>query len=81
LTVAATNENSTNKLFYEADAIIPAQGAWLVQIQIDGPAGEGTAAFPLEVEPAQTTNWFLLGGGGVVLVAALFAFFSWRRKG
>ena len=80
VTAMATNENSTNKLFYEADVTIPAEGTWQVQIQVDGPAGVGAASFPLEVGPPQTTNWLLLGGGGVLLVAALFAFLSLRRK-
>ena len=80
LTTVATNENSTNRLFYEADVIISDSGAWLVQIEVDGPAGEGNASFPLRVEPAQSTNWLLLGGGGVLLVTALFAFLSRRRK-
>lgn len=80
LTTLATNENSTNKLFYEADLELSAAGAWQVHILVDGPDGQGTATFPLEVSAAQSTNWVLLGGGGVVLVVVLFALFSWRRK-
>jgi hypothetical protein len=80
VTTTATNEQSTNKLFYEADVSIPVEGSWQVAIAVDSPAGQGSASFPLEVEPRQSTNWLLLGGGGVVLVVVLFALFSWRRE-
>lgn len=80
LTATATNENSSNRLFYEADVTIPEPGAWLVRVEVDGPAGAGVASFPLQVEPAQSTNWLLLGGSGVVLITVLFAFLSWHRN-
>ena len=80
VSTVATNEQATNKLFYEADLMIPAEGAWNVRVDVEGQDGAGSVAFPLTVEPAQSTNWSLLGIGGVGLVAALFAFFSWRRS-
>lgn len=80
ITTLATNENAANRLFYEADVTVPAAGAWQVRIQVEGPDGQGTASFPLQVQPLQTTNWLLLGGGGVLLVVALFALFTWRRQ-
>ena len=80
LTTVATSEQATNKLFYEADVTIPATGSWEVRVEVDGPEGKGSVSFPLQVEPAQTTNWLLLGGAGVIFVALLFIFFSWRRS-
>lgn len=80
VTASATNANSTNKLFYEADLELPAEGAWQVQILVEGPDGPASASFPLEVVAPESTNWALLGGGGVALVIVLFALFSWRQR-
>lgn len=76
----ATNEQAANKLFYEADLLVPAAGDWLVQIDVEGPQGNGTAEFGLDVLPAQDNRWLVAGGAGFLILAAFFVFYSVRRR-
>jgi hypothetical protein len=55
----ATHENAVNKLLYEADLDLPAEGQWRVTIQVEGPAGAGSAAFEIEALPTSPSNIFL----------------------
>lgn len=71
--------------FYEADAILPAAGAWAVTILVAGDAGSGEAGFTLSVLPAESgVNWGLVAVGAVALtlIAAVgvAAWLSNRRR-
>lgn len=74
----ATNEQSANKLFYEADLAVPASGDWQVQVDVQGPAGEGQVGFNIAVLPAQSTDWLLVGGVAFLGISALFFFYAMR---
>lgn len=76
----ATNEQSANKLFYEADLLVPVAGDWQVQVDVRGPDGSGQAQFDLPVEPARESNWFLFGGIGLLAVAGFFVYYATRRR-
>jgi hypothetical protein len=75
LVAAATRDNAVNKLFYEADLTLPAEGQWRVDVQVNGTAGAGNAGFDIEASSPSTFNtllglgWPLWAGLGVVLVA------------
>jgi hypothetical protein len=75
LAAAATRDNAVNKLFYEADLRLPAEGQWRVDIQVDGATGTGNASFDIEASspPAFNTpfslGWPLWAGLGLVLAA------------
>lgn len=77
---SATNEQSANKLFYEADVIVPVAGEWLVTVAVQGPEGEGQAQFPLIIEPARAGNWFLWGGVGLLAIAGFYVYYAGRRN-
>lgn len=80
LTVAATNANSANRLFYEADVTPPQPGRYTVSIAVTGPDGSGSLTFDLDVSEPGGPNWFLWGGGGVLVIAALFLLAGRRRS-
>jgi hypothetical protein len=75
LVAPATRDNSVNKLFYEADLTLPAEGRWQVDIQVSGAAGAGNATFDIEALPPTAFNtlvgfgWPLWAGLGLILVA------------
>jgi len=76
LIAPATRDNAVNKLFYEADLTLPAEGQWRVDIQVNGAAGAGSAAFEIEALPPSPFNslvgfgWPLWAGLGLALLAA-----------
>jgi len=75
LVAAATHDNAVNKLFYEADLTLPAEGRWHVDILVDGVTGAGNASFDIEASSPSAVNtllglgWPLWAGLGLVLVA------------
>lgn len=75
LVAAATRDNAVNKLFYEADLTLPAEGQWRVDILVDGPTGAGDASFDIEASSPSafstllSLGWPLWAGVGLVLVA------------
>lgn len=79
VTVNASNEKATNRLFYEADVTLPQAGTWETMVTASGPAGEGSASFVLEVVEGGGPDWLLLGGGGLLLVGALFFLLTRKR--
>ncbi|MFW6070743.1 MAG: hypothetical protein ACOC9X_06800 [bacterium] len=79
-TARASNEAAANRLFYEADLQVPAEGPYEVGIAVDGPHGAGEAAFEIEATTAGGVNWPLLGGLGVALFAVVFAVNAWRSN-
>ena len=76
LVVPATRGNAVNKLFYEADLELPAEGQWRVDILVEGPAGAGDVGFDIEALPPSGLNtllglgWPLWAGLGLVVIAA-----------
>ncbi len=74
----ATSEQSANRLFYEADMIVPVAGEWLVLVQVTGPQGSGEAQFPLTVEQARSASWLWLGAVGLLAVAGFYVFYASR---
>jgi hypothetical protein len=75
LVAYATRENAVNKLFYEADLDLPAEGRWQVVIWVEGPTGAGSASFDVEALPPSAFSaigalpWPVWGGLGLVLLA------------
>jgi hypothetical protein len=56
LVTSATREDAVNKLLYEADVELPAEGQWQVVISVEGAAGTGSASFNIEVLPSLASN-------------------------
>ena len=81
ITVQATEQTTLGTPYYEADTVLPA-GQWTITVQVDGPEGSGEADFDMETLPAQTLNWWLVGGAGgiVIIIAALAGIWSRRNK-
>jgi hypothetical protein len=75
----ASREASVNKLYYEADVTIPAEGEWQVTVRISGPSGGGSAEFNLIAVEAGI-NWMLVGGAAVAIVASGWWFFGLRQQ-
>jgi hypothetical protein len=80
--VTAVEGSGAQVGFYEADAVLPAAGAWQVTILVSGPAGSGEAAFAHSVLPAESgVNWTLVGlGAGALLVAGIWLAAQWSRR-
>lgn len=66
----ASRDSAVNKLFYEVDIELPAEGQWQATISIEGPAGVGRTAFEFEALPPSAFNWWILLGSSVVVFAA-----------
>jgi len=80
-TVAATlmpDENDRSNT--AADLVIPAQGAWQIQLRVSGPLGIGSAGFPLPVNPAPALpQW---AGWAIALSPLLgVAWFAVQQRG
>lgn len=80
ITTVARNEQSANRLLYEADATVPAEGPWTATVFVTGTEGSGQADFDLQIQPAPGTNWFLIGGGALLAIGVLFLVRSVRRR-
>jgi hypothetical protein len=80
LSTPATTEQSTNKLFYETDFVLPETGPVEITIRVSGAAGEGQAGYTTEVAAAQNTSWLysLLAGVGVLAFALLWR--AWTKR-
>lgn len=78
----ATHQDSANKIFYEADLELPAEGRWQVEVAVDGAAGSGSSGFELQVLPASrlNINWAWIGGLGLVVLAAAWFFVGGRGR-
>jgi hypothetical protein len=82
LEAVATREDAANKLFYEADLELPAEGRWRVIVAVEGPAGAGTAAFEIAAlapSPLAGINWPVWGGLSLALLAA--GWWVWSARG
>jgi hypothetical protein len=86
LVAYATRENAVNKLLYEADLDLPSEGQWRVGIQVEGPAGIGSAGFDIEAAPSSTINalkrlpWPVWAGLGLVLLAVGWSIYTFRSR-
>ena len=76
----ATTEQSTNKLFYEADMRLREDGRYNMTIQIEGSQGTGSVTFAMEVLPPSQTNWFMLAFIGLGLVLSMSMFRFWEKQ-
>lgn len=68
LTTQATTAQSINRLFYETDFTLADVGDYVVTMVVTAPGGEGTAVFPMTVNPARDANWLLIGLLALVVV-------------
>jgi hypothetical protein len=80
LSTPATTEQSTNKLYYETDFVLPETGPVEITILVSGAAGEGQAGYNTEVVAAQNTSWLylILAGVGVLTLALLWR--AWTKR-
>ena len=80
----ATRENAVNKLFYEADVELPADGLWQATVEVAGPDGRGSTAFEIEALPASTASglgalpWPVIAGLGLAVLLA--GSIVWARR-
>jgi hypothetical protein len=65
----ASREASSNKLYYELDFDLPAEGDWQANVTVSGPAGAGQARFEFRALPPSPLNWTVIGAAAVLLVA------------
>ncbi|MCP4428556.1 MAG: hypothetical protein GY803_29065 [Chloroflexi bacterium] len=79
LTLPATTERSTNKLYYEADFPAPEIGSYEISLQLAKDDTIDQIAFATEVEPAKNTNWLGIGLVGIGVILVVFLFFSSRN--
>jgi len=81
LTAPATRQGASNKLFYEADLELPAEGQWQVEILVEGPAGAGSAGFEITALPAASRiNWTLVGGIALTLLTGGWLAWTFRPQ-
>lgn len=82
VTTQATHENAVNKLLYEGDVTLQRPGQWRVDIHVQGPQGEGSTGYTVELAASRTSNWLLVVGGvlGILLLAGL-GLVLYRRLG
>lgn len=80
IVAAATNAQSTNKLFYETDVQVPRTGTWDVTIRASGPAGSGSATFSLAVQEESGLNWPLVGAAALAMVVVVVVVQSRRGR-
>jgi hypothetical protein len=73
ITMQATHENAVNKLLYEGDAKLPKAGQWRVDVTVQGPQGQGSAGYVVELADSRTINWLFVVGGvlGILFLAGL----------
>ncbi|MCB9423322.1 MAG: hypothetical protein H6667_26240 [Ardenticatenaceae bacterium] len=74
ITKPATNQQATNKLFYETDFPAPDEGLYEISVSMTRGDVSGQVAFQTEIQTTRGVNWLVVGfvGIGVVLAGALF---------
>ena len=77
--VAAVEQTGAQAGFYEADAPVDTAGQWQVTVEVAGAEG-GQVTFAAEVQPAVSFNWWLIGGGVLVVLLAV-GYFGTRKTG
>ena len=66
--------------WYAADLPVESTGEWTLSVALTGPLGPGDATFPVEVQSASGTNWFVIGAFAIVAVLFVRTAFSWRKR-
>jgi hypothetical protein len=79
ITELATTEQSTNKLFYEADFPAPDEGLYEISVAMTRGEVSGQVAFQTEVKTAHSVNWLVVGLVGIGVVLAVVLFLAGRR--
>lgn len=77
--VLAVEQSGAQAGFYEADATLGAAGDWQIGVEVAGVEDNSSAAFQVQVLPANNVNWWLIGGGVLLALAAVG--FGVSRKG
>jgi hypothetical protein len=65
--------------YFEGKISLPVRGAWTLRLDVDGPAGKGTALLPVTVAaPAGVPLWL----GWLIALSLLLggAWFAWRNR-
>ncbi len=72
----ATHEQSVNRLFYEIDLEVPAEGLWQVTLLLDGPAGRGQVSFDVQVLPPGSGLGLVwpIAAGVAILLAIVYIY-------
>jgi hypothetical protein len=65
---------------YRAELALGSAGAWDARVQVAGPRGTGTVAFPVDVAPASPAWWPLAAAGAAALAAAAWLVARGRRR-
>ena len=81
LEVAATREDSTNRLFYSALVDLPDPGRWRIEVEVTGARGGARESFELWVDaerPALLTLWPYWALPLVVI--GVFGLHQWRSQ-
>jgi hypothetical protein len=78
--VAAVEQMGAQAGFYEADGPVTTAGDWQVTVEVAGPEGGGKVSFVEAVQPADKYNWWLIGGGALVVLLVI-GFFGTRKAG
>lgn len=80
INVAATHENSANKLQYEARLNPDKTGTWQIKIIVSNAQGTGQAAFELPIEAKETNiPWVSIGIGIAGIGLIMGALVNYRR--
>jgi hypothetical protein len=59
-----------NPLLHHGNLGLPSAGGWRLTVRVEGQAGVGQAGLELEVQPAASLDWRLLGAALVLVVVA-----------
>lgn len=68
--IPATLAEAGGELYYESDTVVDGEGAWEVVVAVQGPDGDGEAAFGLTVVAATPGGWYYIAGAAVVVALA-----------
>jgi hypothetical protein len=74
-TFPATHANATDERYYAANVVFPTPGRWRLTFHIDGPEGEVSRSFEVQVMPRPFPGFLTYLGAGVLalgLVVVLF---------
>jgi len=80
LSTPATTEQSTNKLFYKTDFILPETGPIAVRVLVNGTAGEGQAEFTTNVQKPTNNVWLAAFPLSAAVLAAVIIYHTWRSR-
>lgn len=79
ISVSASHQNATNKLFYEAYFELPEAGDWDAVITINYDGQSGSVPFTVTADsPPFNINWTLIGGIAIVIIAV--GWFIWQSR-